>query len=303
MLGISLQLMWEIRAFCAVVEKSSFVGAARQLGRSPSAMTRAVQTLEAALGRELLQRSQKLVGLTAAGESYYAYAKQLLQLQDAAEDELASLSGVPQGWIRFSAPEYLALEFLPKVITTFSRQYPEVQFDARFTDDQLDPIQEGLDFAIRGGFPQSSELIGYPLWDYQRYLYASPAYIALRGLPLDPRELEQHDLIMHTAPRILKDWHFFSVEDQYRCKVEPRYRFSSGVAVYHAARAGAGIARLGIWLGKVAEKDGSLVRVCPAYRVRSSSGTDPQMHAVYARGRQPKRVKLFLETIRQMAEA
>lgn len=300
---MSLQLMWEIRAFCTVVEKSSFVGAARQLGRSPSAVTRAVQTLETALGRELLQRSQKLVGLTAAGESYYAYAKQLLQLQNAAEDELASLNGVPQGWIRFSAPEYLALAFLPEVITAFSRLYPEVRFDVRFTDDLLDPIQEELDFSIRGAFPQSSELIGYPLWDYQRYLYASPAYITQRGLPLDPRELVQHDLIMHTAPRILKDWYFFSTQDQYRYKVEPRHRLSSSVAVYHAAWAGAGIARLGNWLGKAAEKDGSLVRVCPAYRVRSSSGLDPQMHAVYARGRQLKRVKLFLETIRQMAEA
>jgi DNA-binding transcriptional LysR family regulator len=293
--------MWEIRVFCAVVDKHSFVAAARMLGRSPSAVTRAVQALEQAIGCELLQRTQQSVSLTAAGESYYGYAKQLLALQDEAEEELAGLGSAAQGWIRCAAPENLALHFLPAVIAEFGRQHPDLRIDVRFTDDLQDPIAERLDFAIRGAFPLSSELIGYPLWSYQRHLYASPDYLARHGTPQGPDELDGHDLIMHTAPRILKDWYFVAGDAQFRLRMQPRYRFSSGVAVFQAARHGAGITRLADWLAEPVVQEGALVRVCPAYRVTSSNGQDPQMHAVYASPRLPRRVSLFLQAVRTSA--
>lgn len=197
---MSMKLMWEIRAFCTVVEKRSFIHAARMLGRSPSAVTRAIQFLEEAIGAELILRTQKQFTLTTAGETYYASAKHLLETQAEAEEQLAELSNSPQGWVRLSAPEILSLGFLPKVVAQFSRDYPNVSVDIHFSDKSIDPIQEKLDFAIRGAFPQSSELIGYPLWNYRRYMYASPAYIERMGAPDEPEELAGHDIIMHSAP-------------------------------------------------------------------------------------------------------
>lgn len=298
---MQLPLLWEISVFCTVAEKRSFVAAARLLGRSPSAVTRAIQALEYEVGSTLLQRSQKLVSLTAAGESYYTYARQMLDLQVEAQEELAGLGAAAQGWIRCAAPENLAIGVLPGVIAEFATQHPDVRIDVRFSDGLLDPIREKLDFAIRGAFPQDSELIGFPLWDYRRHLFASPDYIRRRGLPVLPDELVEHELIVHTAPRILKDWYFVSEGRQFRSKVEPRYRFNSGVAVYQAARHGVGIARLASWLATPAVKEGTLVKVCPDYRVTSSRGQDPQMHAVYATSGQPRRVRLFLESLRAWA--
>ncbi|WP_018608912.1 LysR family transcriptional regulator [Uliginosibacterium gangwonense] len=299
---MSIALMWEIRVFCAVVEKRSFVAAARFLGRSPSAITRSIQALEQELGCELLQRSQKLINLTTAGDSYYEFARQMLELQTEAEEELTGIGVAPYGWIRCSAPETLAISFLPEVIARFAAQHPDVRFDVRYTDEMLDPIREKLDFAIRGGFPHSSDLIGFPLWNYSRHLYASPDYIRQHGSPARPDELEEHAMIVHTAPRILKDWHFIAPDHQCRLHVQPRYRFSSGSAVYHAALQGLGIARLGDWLAQSHEQDGTLVRVCTAYNVTSSTGLTPQMHAVYVNRRQARRVRLFLETIRDAAQ-
>jgi DNA-binding transcriptional LysR family regulator len=295
--------MWEIRVFCTVVEKQSFVAAARMLGRSPSAITRAIQALEQAIGCELLQRSQKGVSMTAAGESYYGYAEKLLALHAEAEAQLAALNSAPQGWIRFAAPEGLALGLLPTIMARLSQIHPELRLDVHFTDETLDPIEEKLDFVIRGAFPQSSELIGIPLWNYRRHLYASPRYVQWRGMPQEPSELGAHDVIMHTAPRVLKDWHFVSGAQHCRLKVEPKFRFTSGVAVFQSAREGAGIARLASWLAEPAVKEGGLVRVCPAFRVTSSNGQDPQMHAVYAAGRQPRRVRMFLAALRAAGQA
>lgn len=291
-------LLWELQAFCAVVERQSFVAAARMLGRSPSAVTRAVQALEEKLGHELLKRSHKLVGVTDAGDAYYAYASQLIALQSEAEEKLAGVVAKPEGWIRFAAPEVLALRLLPEVIARFGEAYPDVQIDVHYVDELVDPIKENLDFAIRGAFPQSSELRAFPLWQYTRHLYASPAYIARRGLPDAPQALGQHDFIIHTAPRILKDWFLRKGDESYRLNPQPRHRMSSGIAVYQAALSGAGIARLADWLCRPAELSQQLIKLCPEWRLTSSSGIDPQMHAVYAGERLSRRARLFLEALR-----
>ncbi|MNT09819.1 transcriptional activator TtdR [compost metagenome] len=152
---------------------------------------------------------------------------------------------------------------------------------------------------VRGAFPQSSELIGYPLWDYQRHLYASPEYLALAGTPQQPDDLEGHALILHTAPRILKAWHFCRDGQITSLRPRPRLRLDSGDAVYHSTLAGAGIARLAAWVGEAQVKAGRLVRVCPQYRLTSSNGQDPQMHAVYPAGELPARVRDLLAALRR----
>jgi DNA-binding transcriptional LysR family regulator len=254
------------------------------------------------LGKSLLQRSQKRVSLTEAGEAYYGYARQILALQAEAEESLSAREASSQGWIRCSVPESLMMDFLPQVMADFGRQHPQISIDVHVSDEVLDPLKEKLDFAIRGAFPQSSELIGVPLWAYRRCLYASPEYLRQRGEPATPEALTEHDLLMHTAPRILKDWHFRSDNTQFRFKVQPRYRFSSGVALYHAVINGLGICRLGDWVAEPAVKAGRLTRVCPEYRITSSTGHDPQIHVVYANSQLPHRVRLFLKAIRDAAQ-
>lgn len=290
--------MWELEAFCAVVERQSFVAAARMLGRSPSAVTRAVQALEQKLSQELLKRSHKVVSVTEAGETYYTYAAEMLALQDEAEEKLAGVVAKPHGWIRFAAPESLAQHVLPAVMSRFGAEYPDVQIDVRFTDEPVDPIKENLDFTIRGAFPQSSELKAFALWSYKRYLYASPTYLARKGLPQSPDDLAEHDFIVHTAPRILRDWYLRRGDESFRLKPNPRYRLSSGVAVFEGACNGMGIARLADWMSEPKVESGQLVRLCPEWRLTSSTGIDPQMHAVYAGDRLAQRVRLFLNALR-----
>lgn len=199
-----MKSLWNIEVFCSVVEKKSFVVAARTLGASPSAITRAVQALENELNILLLARSQKQFSLTPAGELYYESARKILDLQDTANEELSRISAAPRGWLRLSAPHILSCNILPRAIALLAERYRELKFDVRYSDAQLDPIEEQLDLAIRGAFPVASELIGYRLWPYQRHLYASPAYLARYGTPAQPEQLVQHAVLMHTAPRVLK---------------------------------------------------------------------------------------------------
>lgn len=295
---MALDMLGEIQAFVSVAHKRSFVAAARALGRSPSAVTRAVQTLEDNAGAKLLNRSASAVTLTEAGERLLPHAERLLDVQRDAADELASLSGSAQGWIRFAAPELLGQHVLPAVLAAFCQQHPHVTLDVQFSDQALDPLQDKFDFVIRGAFPRSSELIGYPLWSYRRHLYASPEYLAHQGMPHHPEALEGHALILHTAPRILKAWHFYRDGRITSLRPHPRLRLSAGGAILQSALAGAGIARLADWVAEPLVGDGRLVRVCPTYRLTSSTGQDPQMHALYPAGELPVRVRELLHLLR-----
>ena len=295
-----MKSLWNLQVFCSVVEKKSFVAAARALGASPSAITRALQALENELGALLLARSQKQFSLTPAGEMYYESARSMLALQQAAGEQLAQMSAAPRGWLRLSAPHILAERILPQVLAQLTQRYPELKFDLRISDILLDPVQEQLDLAIRGAFPQTSELIGYSLWPYRRYLYASPAYLARRGAPIEPEQLGEHAILMHTAPRVLKSWNFADGARHISLNLRPSHRIDNGLALLHATEAGLGIARLSDWLAQPLVATGQLCRVCPAYRLVSTRGEDPELHAVSAQRHLPARARLLLDALRAM---
>ncbi|MGC0151633.1 LysR substrate-binding domain-containing protein [Chromobacterium vaccinii] len=293
--------LWGIRVFCAVVEQKSFVAAARRLGTSPSSATRALQALEEELGTMLLARSSKQVELTMAGEAYYPVARQMLDLQQQAEEELSQQAGAPRGLLRFSVPETLGRRLLPEALARLADDNPGLRFEVLYSDSILEPIREKLDFAIRGAFPASSELIGLPLWDYRRHLYASPAYVGRHGAPTHPRELPQHRVVIHTAPRVLKAWNFVGGDETVSLNLTAWHRSNSGNGVLEALLAGMGVGRLGDWLAEPLVARGELVRLCPDYRIVSSQGDDPQMHAVFAGRAIPRKARLLLDALRQEA--
>lgn len=295
-----MKSLWELRVFCAVVERKACRRRApaghlaqQRHPRGASAGRSAGQQPAGALAKQL--------SLTLAGESYYTSARKMLDLQEEAEDELAAMSEAPRGLLRFSAPEAMSHALLPPVLARMADTNPELRFDVLYSDTILDPIREKLDFSIRGAFPASSELIGYPLWDYQRHLYASPAYVERHGAPQTPEQLPEHRVLIHSAPRVLKAWNFVSAGHQVSLNLTPWHRVSSGSAVLHAVQSGLGIARMGDWLAEPLVRAGQLLRLCPDYRIVSSHGDNPQMHAVFASRRIPRKARLLLEAVRAAA--
>ncbi|TDR82055.1 LysR family transcriptional regulator [Paludibacterium purpuratum] len=292
-----MKSLWNIKAFCMVVERKSFVIAARALGVSPSAVTRAVQALENELNTLLLARSSRQFSLTPAGELYFESARQILHIQDAADEELSRLRATPRGWLRLAAPQILSCRILPEVLTELTLHYPELRFDIRYSDTTLDPVQEQLDLVIRGAFPIDSELIGYPLWHYRRHLYASPGYLTRHGQPANPEALNEHVILMHTAPRILRAWNFVGNGREITLNMRASHRLDNGLALLAAVEAGLGIARLSDWLAEPLVAQGRLCRVCGEFRLVSARGEDPQMHAVAAQRRLPARTRLLIDTL------
>lgn len=273
----------DLQAFCAVAEHLSFVAAARSTGMSTSTVTRSVQALEQVLGCELVSRSHRHASLTPAGEAYYQAVKPALrQLADAGE-ALAQPHGALEGWVRLVAPPVLETRVLPQALAQVCSEHPRLHVDVSFSDSAVDPAEAGLDFAIRGGYPVSSQLIGKTLWRYERWLCASPAYVARHGLPADPQALAPHQFLVHTGPRVLRTWLLQGEGEAVPVPAVAAHRVSSGASLLALLEAGLGIARVADWIAAPLIAQGRLLRICAGHRLVSRSGRSAEMHVVHQR--------------------
>jgi DNA-binding transcriptional LysR family regulator len=91
-------------AFVATVDEGSLAGAARRLGRSPAAITRAIASLERRTAAKLLYRTTRVVRLTEAGDRYIATCRRLLADLEEAELLASGERTAPRGVLTVTAP-------------------------------------------------------------------------------------------------------------------------------------------------------------------------------------------------------
>lgn len=191
----------DVEVFITVVEHGSFTAAAVELSTTPSVLSRAVSRLEARLGRQLLQRTTRRVGLTEAGRIYLEQARSAFSLLDDAERDGRGQGGDLTGRVKISVPTTYGHYRLPPLLARFSQQHPRVQVELNITNRNVDLIAEGFDLAIRLGQMPDSGLVARKLEEAALLLVASPAYLHRMGVPQTLDELQQHSCLPFIMPR------------------------------------------------------------------------------------------------------
>src|SRR5690348_1929842 len=121
-----LPLLDDLRALVEFAQAGSIAGAAGRLYRTPSAITRQMQRLEAALGAELLDRSVKPPRLNSLGSRVLEQARDLLQRTEALKS-IASREAEPHGLLRIGLAHPLAEGTLIEPIRALTEQYPRLR--------------------------------------------------------------------------------------------------------------------------------------------------------------------------------
>lgn len=116
-----------VRTFVTIAGVGNFTRAAETLRRQQSTISLQVQRLEDALGQKLIDRNPRSVRLTSEGETFLAYARRLLDLND----EVVARVNEPQmhGVVRLGTPEDFATHHLPGVLARFAQAYPAVALE------------------------------------------------------------------------------------------------------------------------------------------------------------------------------
>lgn len=234
-----------IAIFAAVAEHESFAEAARRLGRSPAAVTRAVAALEDQLKTRLLNRTTRAVSLTDDGERYLEVCRRLLGAYDELQGLEIGSEAAPHGRLNVTAPAVFGRLHVLPVITDFLRQYPDVDVRAVFLDRVVSLVDEGFDVGIRLGNLPDSSLRAVTVGHVHMAVYGSPEYLKHYGTPETPQALDRHAIISCTGlTNVPEYWSFDGVNGVDGVSVKPRLVVNTADAAAQAAADGLGLAYL-----------------------------------------------------------
>ena len=260
----------DMAVFARVVEAGSFSAAARQLGLTPSAVSRQVARLEAALHVRLLERTTRKIKLTDGGAAAYARCQSLV----AAAREVWALcdthSGAPSGMVRMSMPKAVGRQLVHPLVLPFLQQYPQVDVQLLITDRTVDLLEEPIDLALRVTDTPPPGLAGRPLARLEHLVCASPRYLAEHGHPAHPRELEQHACIYLGEDERDRHWRFERGHEAAVVAVRGRYVANHSEVRLEAALHHLGIASLPGFAARAALQSGALVQVLPDWEHKTA---------------------------------
>ncbi|WDL97724.1 LysR family transcriptional regulator [Alicyclobacillus sp. ALC3] len=115
-----------MRTFVSVAENQSFTRAADLLHLTQSAVSREIETLEREYGAKLLDRTNKFVRLTRAGEILYFHAKTIVSEYERARTLIHDLTHEPVGRLSIGSSYSFGEYMLPHIIAEFKHRYPLV---------------------------------------------------------------------------------------------------------------------------------------------------------------------------------
>ncbi len=292
----------DIAVFVAIVDQGSFRGAARQLGLSPSAVSKRLSALEARLETQLLLRTTRHMALTQAGELLYDQVRGIPSTVATAEELVREATGRVQGVLRVVMPTWFESGVLyDRVLPAYLAAYPQVRLDLVMVVDPLSRIGEKYDLLLAGRLPHQrfpdSSAVSRRLVRMQGALFATPAYLERCGTPDHPDQLADHNCLGWPNPL----WHFSPPEGGSLVhEAQGNLRTNSHQALRAATVAGLGITYSFPPFFEDDLRSRRVVRVLDEY----TAGSFVEVHAFYPPARyRPLRTRAFVDTLLEQLEA
>lgn len=193
-------------AFVRAGEQQSFTAAAKVLGITPSAVSKAVSRLEAELGTRLFLRTSRSVTLTVEGEQFFNHCQPIVNSAEDARATICQQSHV--GKLRIALPITLGQQVIAPKLTSWQQQYPNVQLDIELTDRHVDLVAERFDLAIRFNQLTDQNLIAQAIPTASFLTVAAPSYLAKCGLPNGLAALATHKCLGYHNGQHIRAWQF-----------------------------------------------------------------------------------------------
>jgi LysR family transcriptional regulator for bpeEF and oprC len=190
-----------MQLFVRVVETGSFTGAAAALRMSRTRATTEIQRLEASLGLRLLQRTTRHVSPTGEGAVYFEEVRRLLRELRELEAGLGGAVARARGRLRVDVPAAAGRQIIAPALPRFLERHPEIVVELGSTDRPVDLVAEGVDCVVRGGDVHDTSLVGRRLADLPVVTVAAPSYLARRGTPATPDDLQGHVFVSFFSAR------------------------------------------------------------------------------------------------------
>ncbi|HBF33595.1 TPA: LysR family transcriptional regulator, partial [Candidatus Sumerlaeota bacterium] len=118
-----------LAVFHAVAQEGGFSRGAERLRITQPAVSKQVRELENWVGMPLVDRSQKRLALTQAGELLDSYAHRIFTLESEAERALNELQGLRRGRLAVGASTTIGIYLLPTLFGLYRNLHPDIDLD------------------------------------------------------------------------------------------------------------------------------------------------------------------------------
>lgn len=283
--------------FLAIAKHRSFRRAGLELGVSASALSHSLKGLEARLGVRLLNRTNRSVTLTAAGEELQAAILAPFDAIDAAAEGLNRYRDDPAGRIRLNVSEHACALLLTPVLPAFAERYPDIEIDVVITEKLVDIVAAGADAGIRYGGTVPEDMIAQRLSaDIRWVVVASSAYLERHGEPQHPDDLAAHRCLrFRLGDESVYSWEFERGPEELAIDAPGSIMLDSTAFALSLATAGAALAYVPEPCVRQAVACGELRTVLDDW-----APMGPGFHIYYPSRRQlPTGLRLLIDHIRE----
>lgn len=296
----------DLRLMATLARSESLSEAARALNVTPPALSMRLRGLERELGLSLATRTARMLTLSADGELLAQEAVALLARLEQLPELFERGAQSVKGKLRVAAPFGYGRQRIAPLIVRLARLYPElnVQLDLRETPW---PERAEADIVFHIGSVRDSSWVARTIADNQRWVCASPAYLARHGTPRTPRDLLRHPCIcIRENDEDVTLWHFRKEKGgadgrwgaRESVRIDPALQSNDGGTARYWAEQGLGLVLRSQWDVEEAVRKGRLVRVLTGWQFDAA----PILILVQSTKNLPSRVRtafdFFVEALR-----
>jgi len=231
----------QLRYFCAVAETGSFSRAAEQSHVAQPSLSQQIIKLEEELGARLFDRLGRSVRLTELGKIFLPRARAVLRELEAAKGDVVERKDFVGGPVTVGVIPTVGPYFLPRVLTSFSRKFPQVRFTVveEITPVLLDRLRAGaIDVAILALPIRGHEFKTKPLLTERLFAALPKNHRLAKRTAISLRDLRSEPFLL------LRDGHCFrdtAVAACDRARLHPQVIFESGQFSSLLSMVGAGM--------------------------------------------------------------
>lgn len=284
--------------FACVVEKSSFSGAARELGITTSAVSQQIRSLENEMDVILLHRSTRKLSLTEAGQAFFSSCQEMLAAAERGKIRINELRDDLIGDLRIATTPDLAVQHIIPALSHWMSAHRGLSVHFEVGHRYIDLIEERIDIAVRmssTAVEESDSVI--PMAFVDQILVASPSYLNQTSPILHPNDLNNHELLSINAMNESRTFNFQHAKTGEKLNIEMVSRLqSNNLQVAKAlCQQGHGIARI-LYLDAQKElKAGSLIEILPDWKLPAFT-----LYAEIAKhDQQPMKIQRCVEALKQ----
>lgn len=284
--------------FACVVEKSSFSGAARELGITTSAVSQQIRSLENEMDVILLHRSTRKLSLTEAGQAFFSSCQEMLAAAERGKIRINELRDDLIGDLRIATTPDLAVQHIIPALSHWMSAHRGLSVHFEVGHRYIDLIEERIDIAVRmssTAVEESDSVI--PMAFVDQILVTSPSYLNQTSPILHPNDLNNHELLSINAMNDSRSFNFQHAKTGEKLNIEMASRLqSNNLQVAKAlCQQGHGIARI-LYLDAQKElKNGSLIEILPDWKLPAFT-----LYAEIAKhDQQPMKIQRCVEALKQ----